>query len=441
MREFEDEQRTLVFLNDISPCDIIDLEKVVAPKRPMLRVLGKLLELGLIERESENLYRLTPLLAHRMNRDLIRPDLLTWQRSALVEFLKKPFEVEAGGHEFLRIESRIQASILADKDVLPNSVVDFVSAAHWFQAGIRLYHARRREPAYRILKKAYSRRGEFATASRTELIRYFCLSATRNRRYEEAEDCIKLLDRTYQTKSMAAFLRADLLEHQRRFSEAVSQYQSSIELNRSKESRLERTYRPLIRCILATGRPDFALAERYALDSLALRRTVFSLMARARVYLHWKYLGEVCQREVPPDIDKLYQDALADLESHPGVGSASFELKAEEAEFSRDFDGALDYMDKAVEADPRFELRNERWRLMANSGAPGFADRVLHELDAARDNPEYRSNWLPFLLALAETYAIALRAARRPLGVVNTFAPELSSDEIGPIISRVKRAR
>lgn len=441
LRDFEDEQRTLLFLNDISPCDITDLEKTIAPKRPILRVLGKLLELGLIERESENLYRLTPLLANRLNRNLIRPDLLAWQRGALVEFLKKPFEIEAEGHEYLRIESRIQASFLAETDELPKGIVDFVSAAHWFQAGIRLYHARRREPAYRILKNAYLKRAEFATASRTELTRYFCLSATRNRRYEEAEECIKSLDRVYQTKGMAVFLRADMLEHQRKFSEAISEYRHSIELNRGKESRLERTYRPLIRCILASAQPDFALAERYAIAWLALRTTIFSLMARARVYLHWKYRGHVCQREVPAGIDKLYNDALADLESDSGVGSASFELKAEEAEFSGDFNGALEYMDKAIGADPRFELRNERWRLMAKSGAPGVADRVLNELNAARNNPEYRSNWLPFLLALAETYAIATRAAGRPLAALNTFAPELSADEIGSIINRVKRSR
>jgi tetratricopeptide (TPR) repeat protein len=303
-----------------------------------------------------------------------------------------------------------------------------------------LYHARRREPAYRILKKAYSKRAEFATASRTELTRYFCLSATRNRRYKEAEDCIKLLDGVYQTKGMAAFLRADVLEYQRKFVEAISEYQRSIELNKGKHSRLERTYRPLIRCILASPRPDFALAERYAREWLKLRETVFSLMALARVYLHWKHRGWIYQRDVPEDIDELYMGALTDLESDPGVGSSHFELKAEEAEFTGDFTGALEYMDKAIEADPRFELRCERWRLMAKTGAPDLADRVLGELDSAKNAPEFQSNWLPFLPALAETYAFALKAAKRPIGALNTFAPELSSDEIAPIVNRVNKS-
>jgi len=164
-------------------------------------------------------------------------------------------------------------------------------------------------------------------------------------------------------------------------------------------------------------------------------------MAIARVYLHWKYRGQTHQRDVPEQIDQLYDDALTDLEMDPGVGSAHFELKAEEAEFSGQFDHALDYMDKAIEADPRFELRAERWRLMAKSGTPTLVAQVLSELDAARNASEYQSNWVPFLPMLAETYAIALNAAARPLGALNTFAPELQNDEIGAIINRARRSQ
>ncbi len=197
-----------------------------------------------------------------------------------------------------------------------------------------MYHARRRVPAYRILKKAYSKRAEFAGRSRTELARYFCLSAIQNHRYNEAETCIKLFDGVYETKDMAAFLRGNLFEHQRNFVAAISEYELAMELNRGNERRLELTYRPLIRCILASPRPDFELAEKYAFRWLKLRTTVFSLMALARIYLHWRYLGRKYQRNVPANIDKSYNEALAALERHPGVVSAHFELKAEEAELS-----------------------------------------------------------------------------------------------------------
>ena len=440
LREFEDEQRTLLFLNDVSPCDVVDLEKVVAPRRSVLRVLGKLLDLGLIEREGDNLYRLTPLLARRLSTDLLRPELLAWLREALLEFLKNPVDFEADEHDYLRIESRIKASMLTESGDLPDDVVGFVSAAHWLQAGIRLYHARRREPAYRILKKAFAKRSKFTVSSQNELIRYFCLSATRNRQYAESEMGISLLDRTHNTKGIAAFLRADILEHQRRFSEAIKEYLNAVELNRGNRTRLERTYRPLVKCILYSHRPDFGLAKFYADEAVELRRTVFSLMTVSRVLLNWKFRGESCNREVPNDIDAQFQASLIELEAHPGVGSAHFEIKSEEAEFTGDFDAAVEYMDRAVAADPRFELRTVRWRLMAKSGKQKFALQALDELDAARNNAAFRSNWQPFLPALTEIYAIALKTAGRQLGSLNAFAPELPSDEVGRIVSRVNRA-
>lgn len=438
LRDFDDEQRVLVFLNDISPCDIVDLENAIRPERPMLRVLGKLIDLGLVEREGESLYRLTPLLSNRLSRDFFRPDLVAAQRKSLNKFARKPLKVKGDRHEYLRIESRIQASILSGTD--PSAaVLDFVSASHWFQAGIRLYHARHREPAYRILRKAYLKRDQFSDASRLELTRYFALSATRNRKYDDTDTCISQLNSVFHTKGMAAFLQADLLEHRRRFDEAIEWYKKSIKLNKDKETRLERTYRPLIRCILSSTRPDFALAERYATDWLSLRRTVFSLKALAEVYVSWMFLGSKHMRAVPKDIRQSYDDALSDLANDPGVGSAHFEVKAEEARLGGDFDTALDYMDQAIAADPRFELRADRWRQMARSGSTALADRVIVELREAKINPEFRTNWQPFLPMLAETYAIALKVAHRPLAEINSFAPELSSDEIGAIVARVNR--
>jgi len=449
LREFPEEQRTLAFLNDVSPCDLIDLEKVVKPRsdRPMMRVLGKLLELGLVEREGENLYRLTPLLSHRLERDLVGPELTQWKRRALEDFVKSPPKVETTEHEFLRIETRIQAAMLTGEEKLPNSVAKFVSAAHWFQAGIRLYHANRRELAWRLLKKAYTHRSEFTQSTRVEIMRYYALSAIRMRKFEDADAVIQLLDNDHRTKALAAFLCGNLEEFKsrdRRYDrrdhlfEAIRQYETALKLNAGKDSRLEHTYRPLISCILHTTKPDFEKAERYALEYVKLRRTVFSLMALARVYLHWRYREDAYGREVPEDIERLYHHALDDLSNHPGVNSAHFEIRAEEAEFEGDFAGALEFMDEAVAADPRPLLRMSRWNLMARSGDANIAQQVLDEMRQAKDEDDFRGNWSVYLPALAEIYARALKTAGKPLGLLNQFAVGLQDREISRIIGRIR---
>lgn len=445
LRDHPDDQKTLLFLNDISPCHIADLEKAVSPRDSMLRVLGRLIDLGLVERETDDLYRLTPLLARRLSRDLLRPELVKWVEEAQRTFASTPFEAEANsvedGHEFIRLEARIQAALLSDRENLPNSLGAFVSASHWFQAGIRLYHARKWTHAYRLLKKAYEARQQFRDASRVEIDRYFCLAATRMRKYPEAEACIQRLSSDSRSKPIAAFLQADLHEYRREFQDAIREYEHALRLNRDKERRREFIYRPLIRCILASKYPDFVKAESVAKIYVSLRRTVFSLSSLARVYLQWKYKGPAVGREVPQSIDKLYGDALADLENHPGAGAAPFELYADEAEFTGDFQTALQNMDQAIVMEPeRFQLHAERWRIMARSGRHQIAAQAVRELDQARLNPAYTAIWPSYVDALVDTYARALQVSGQSINLANGFAPELQQGgELGRIIARVRR--
>jgi tetratricopeptide (TPR) repeat protein len=441
LAEFLDEQRTLIFLNDVSPCDAADLERIVKPKRPMLRVLGKLLEIGLVEREADNLYRLTPLFANRLNREIVLPELLNWRRVALTEFVKSSPTFETPDHDFLRIESRIQAALISGEDQLPNGIDRFVSAAHWLQAGIRLYHANRRESAYRLLNKAFQNRSEFSHSTRIEIIRYYCLSATRLRKFSESEQCIQLLEGDHRTKAISAFLRGNLHEFKAEYFDAIEWYEKALKLNQGKDTRLEHTYRALITCILRTTKPDFRKAEGYALTYIKLRRTIFSLMSLARVYLHWKHLGVQADRDVPTNIDQLYSDALNDLANHPGVKSAHFEIRAEEAEFDNNFPAALKYMDEAVATDPRPLLHNDRWKLMAKHGDKKIAEQALREMDQAKTNQDFAGNWAVLVPMLAETYARVLKASGKPFGLLNQFAAGMPDSEIGRIIKKMHPGR
>lgn len=445
LRGAPDEQKTLLFLNDISPCHISDLERVVAPKTTMLRVLGRLINLGLVERETDEIYRLTPLLARRLNRGLIQPELLRWVADAHKRLATEPFETSAksddGGHEYIRLESKINAAMLSGMETLPNSLGAFVSAAHWFQAGIRLYHARKWKPAYNLLRKAHQNRQVFRDTSRMEVDRYFCLSATRMRRYPEAEDCISRLDADIRSKPISVFLKADLHEYKREFPEAAKAYERALDLNREKTRRQEFIYRPLIGCILRTRFPDFERAEKHAKAYLGLKRTVFSLSALANVYLEWKYRGAEAGRVVPEDIDERYRDALDALERDPGSGAAPFELYAKEAEFTDDYPEAFANMDRAIKLDPdRFQLRAERWRLMANFGNDALAAKVVRELDQAKIDPSNEAIWPSYQHTLTDTYVRALIVCGQPIALANGFAPELQvTGELGAMIARIRR--
>jgi len=180
-------------------------------------------------------------------------------------------------------------------------------------------------------------------------------------------------------------------------------------------------------------------AEGYGLNYLSLRQTVFSLMSLVRVYLRWKYRGEAAGREVPGDIDDRLAAALHDLENHPGGLSAWYEMKAEQAELNGDFKGAVVFIEKAIEVAPRSQLKYKRWLLMVGTRELEFANRVIEELGVAKNDPDFRGNWQGNLPRLVDVYVRALRSANRPHALVNTFAPELPSSEIGKIIGRSKK--
>ena len=261
--------------------------------------------------------------------------------------MSSSIEVDAGGHEYIKIEARLQAALWVDHADIPQGIKSFMSAAHWFQAGIRLYHARHREPAYRILKLAFNQRDSFRDASRMELVRYFGLSCVRNHKYPEADECILILMNDHRSKDIGIFISSFKLESENKFPQAADEYEKALEAAGGNNNRKERIYRALISCILNSHRPDFARAEKHALKYINIKESIFSMMSVARIYLRWWYRGEDAGRDVPADVWDGYIDWLDRLERHPGVGSAFAEMKVEEEEFEGNFPAALVWMDKA----------------------------------------------------------------------------------------------
>jgi hypothetical protein len=431
-------QRMMLFLNDVSPCDARDLASLFEnAEESVLKTLSKCAKLGFVERDSSGLYRLTPFLAGRLARHLVRADLVEWRRSVIEKFAKSPFDFGTTENEFIRIESRIQATFWSGKDELPKSVEKFVSASHWFQAGVRLYHARQHSAAYRLLKKAFVARDSFSQASRTELLRYFGLSAIRTGNDDDVMMCIQLLNSNVNSRELASYLEAFKLESEHKFYEAKQKYEEALQFNLDKDSRLERIYRPLIKCILLTRRPDFALAEKYALAWGRLRQTVFSKHATCRIYLHWMLQGAQRPDEAPVHLRKRYDDALADLKQHPGGMGAYHEVLSEAAELTGSPEEAVAELEAAIAIDDRFELRLKRWQIMARHKK--LAPAALSELEELKADPKQAMFRDVHLKGLVEIFVTAMSHGVHSPQRLNRFAVPLGSRDIGAIVSRVRR--
>ncbi|UWU20937.1 toll/interleukin-1 receptor domain-containing protein [Rhizobium sp. CB3060] len=430
-------QRLLLFLNDVSPCDPRDLGSLFEDaSESILNILSKCIKLGFVERDSGGLYRLTPFLSGRLGRHLVRADLVDWRRTVIENFAKSPIDLDTE-NGFIRIEARIQASLWTGKDDLPNLIEKFVSASHWFQAGVRLYHARQHAAAHRLLKKVFAARESFSQASRTELLRYFGLAAIRTGHSEDVERCILLLNGDYKSKEIASYLEAFNLEVQQRFLEAKEKYEEALRLNQGMGNRLERIYRPLIKCILLTKFPDFGLAEDYALDWAKVRQTVFAKHALCRIYLLWMHEGPTLRNPTPADLKKRYDDALNDLQAHPGGTGAYHEVLAEDAELREAPDVAVAELEKAIAIDDRVELQLRRWQIMARDKR--MSSTALSELEEMKADVRKAGLRDAHLKGLVEIFVTAMFNDIYSAQRLNRFAAPLESREIGAILNRLRR--
>lgn len=431
-------QRLLLFLNDVSPCDPRDLGGLFEEAgESVLNIISRCMKLGFVERDSSGLYRLTPFLSGRLARHLVRSDLVDWRRTVIENFARSPIDFGTEDNDFVRIEARIQASFWTGKDVLPSLLEQFVSASHWFQAGVRLYHARQNAAAHRLLKKAFAQRNSFSWASRTELLRYFGLAAIRSGHSEDVETCISLLNGDYKSREIASYLEAFNLDVQHKYSEAKDKYEEALELNQGKANRLERIYRPLIKCILATRFPDFRLAESYAKDWAKMRQTVFTKHALCRIYLLWINSSPTQRNPIPTDLKKRYDDAISELEAHPGGLGAYHELLAEAAELRGELKIAAAELEKAIITDNRFGLRMKRWKVMAND--KNMSSIAISELEAMKADAKQTALREGHLKDLIEIFVIAMSNGIYSAQRLNKFAAPLASREIGPIVARARR--
>lgn len=431
-------QRLLLFLNDVSPCDQRDLTSLFADAgASILQIISKCMKLGFVERDNTGLYRLTPFLSGRLARHLVRSDLVEWRRSVIEKFAKSPIELDTPENDYIRIEARIQASLWSGKDELPALVEKFISASHWFQAGVRLYHARQHAAAHRLLKKAYAMRDTFSRESRVELLRYFGLAAIRTGNAADVKICITLLNGDRNSREIAPYLEAFSFENDRKYLEAKGKYEEALRLNEGKGNRLERIYRPLIKCILLTKRPDFLLARDYAIAWGKVKQTVFTKHSLCRVYLLWLHQDRSSMRGVPHDLRKQYDDALLDLFEHPGAMGAYHEVLAEAKELDGKLSEAVQQLETAIGFDDRFEVRLKRWQIMSKD--KDMAGRALNELEALKSDPVKATLRETHLKSLVEIFVTAMDNDHYSPQRLNKFASSLPGREIAAIVSRLKR--
>ncbi len=437
-----DALRVLRMLQDVSPATIELLREMLGSTKPLAHTVGALLTVGLIECTESGLYRLSPLLARRLDRHLIEPDLLAWHRSALRHFVDMPRKVTDADHGYVRIEATMNAALRFGPDAVPDSVREFVSAAHWFQAGVRLYAARHYRDAHSLLVEAFEFRSTFGRTARTEVCRYLGLAAVRVHHPGNIAAAIAALLAQNGGQELVDYLRGFEAEMSKHFLDAIGHYSDALRAAQAHGSRdwEARILRPLINCILRMPRPDFKRGEQLAYRAVEINRTVFSLLNHAKVLVNRCYRDPNLDDTGKDQVWERYLVALEALENHPGSASACAEVRADEAELTDEWDAAVQWMNQAIDADPRFENRLRRWKIMIRSKSTAYCREAIDEIQRVFVDSKFKADVTLFKVPLVEALAMAQKVLGHPGNYsVDQYGQGLGSTTKARIIREVQR--
>lgn len=388
--QHDDERRALLILNDLALAGADDIADFLRSERPMADILGALERVGLVERDEEDLYRLSPVLSNRLSASLVTPDLIRWHDEAVRKFIAKPVEIDADGHGMVSVQARIAAAMSVGAEV-PEGARQFVTAANYLQSGIRAYRANRFDIAQKLLREAFVRRDAFTDTARREAARFYGLVCARQSDDEGVSAALAVLDSHYLSKPVAHFIRGFQAEFQRDFPAAVEHYEKARKADEDvKQTNREGiTIRYLVSCLLRMHKPNYDRAIKLADRAARLNSSAFVLMMRARAYLHRHFRGAYRDQQQLDDWWHDYEAALKRLEQDAGAKDFYFQVRAEEAMMDPQQGAveAINWMREAVARSDRFDHRLRLWQYMARSGETTDRLAMMREIEQFVQKP------------------------------------------------------
>ncbi len=407
----DEAKRALLFMHDVNPVSLEDIQSFLDTASPASQIMTRLSNLGLVEQSNDTLFRISPLLSHRLGDLLVTPELLAAHREAMASFANKPLDILDGEHGYLRIETKIKATLFAGKLELAPELKNFVSYAHYFQIGVRLYNARRFHDAAPLLKLAFTNRAVFSLNASIETARFFALVSIRLHHKEDADLAISFLRSRYQGHYLADYVEGERYKYQKRYEDAINCFHKAqkyaADPKNKDTTREERILRPYLDCILLSRFPNYNLARQLADRNVRLNKTVFSLALRSRVYLHnWYHASDLENDRYRSEYDKACQE----LRDDPGGFSFYCQTKSEEAEMWEDFSEAIEWAQQAYNANPRFDLRLRLWGVKYRSEELSQRQDLIAEIERFCADRANRSEASSYGHAILERYARALKA-------------------------------
>lgn len=426
-------------LDEVSPLAREDVQSFLGIEESVSTSLVKLVDLGLVEVTEPGLFRISPLLSNRLKGELLTPELNAQYKESIRRFAEAGLQVDGGELGYVRIETKIQAELLAGKSELSEEVSEFASVAHFLSVGIRLYNQNRYQDAEPLLRRAFFDRSSFTLTAQIEAGRFFGLVCIKLKDREAFDQVFNAMNARHQSKPIAYFLQGEWQRVvERKWFEAIGFFHKAWQHahdNNDKE-REEKVLAPYINCILKTPKPDLVQAKKLADRAVFVNKKKWSLWRQAEVYLmRWYHYTGPDVREIELD----YYDVMDELQVYPGGKPFFHQVYARELELKQEWDDAVDNMVLA-NPDKKLGIDLKRWGLMVRSQRKDLVEKVIAEIKELCETKARQQAKTIYATGIADIYAKALNTIKelKKFKITNLGLP-LSDAKVTEIYTNARR--
>lgn len=398
------------------------------PRAELPTVLGRCLELGLVESPADGQYQVPRLVHRRLYSYVLGVQGLTTESVTrakrvlrLVADQHQPIE---GGDVFQKIETRIRSSLAVSGEVPEGRFEAFVSASYLFHAAIRAYDRQRYDQALKLLRLCIRSIEQFPELNtKCVVFRYYGLAAARQGEESDKLLAVDLLRKAAPVPrprglrvnpvSDADFVLGFADRLVERWEDAIRHFRSSLtRLEEEGNWRVADCHRELADCFLHTRPPQYADARFHAQRAYESRDNFMSLdiYVKSLVQSCWNdtSLTDRQKGEIETKLETLY----ARLETtSTALGNGVWHLrKAEDiAESGEEADliEAVAHVRKAIELSRREDFHPLLWKLLLRLGTKDELQECNERTEKAASNDHFNKR----TRSVAARYLVAAHVA------------------------------
>jgi tetratricopeptide (TPR) repeat protein len=418
------------------------LDEIIAPfVGHMSYNLYELLEYGLVERLSDDVYRIPPLIQRRLGYLLLHKVQDSSLDEMFNQFARK-MTIANDNYGTVYASNKLAVGLRSGEEI--PELATYLTTAMLFKVGIERYSSEDYTKAHSVLGRAMEKldqKSAIDVGTQVEIVRYFGLAAARvpNMTHDVRRACAYLehdlanTPRAKQAKAISAFLKGFDLSRRKDAESAIPEFEESRHLLtgvRNAERQRGAILTELSRAYLLKHPPDYDKAVRAAEEAYREKDTVHNLggLIRAKTFrlldnrytLRPTFDSEVATiRELLKRLDDLcrrtgndfYLVRLADLERVIVLRDC------EDNATSPDLSVPISLTTKALTLSHRHQAREQRWAFCLMDSSDDHSKLLLSETSEVIASPK---TFLPTQVSKAvKVKAIVL--ARTSQGEANEF--------------------